>query len=92
MPATRLLTGSRGHLAEAGVGYFAHLGRAGRIGLTLMAAGGAALLHGLVPSLFTTRASRTIVKLHDEVAGHAAPAPSLNLEGSADRMWLEFEI
>ena len=85
MTSTSLLHSSRSHLAEAGMDYIAHMGRASRIGGALIVAGVACLVHGLLPGLFTTKASRTVVKLHEEI--QQAPA-----HGPADRMWLEFEI
>lgn len=84
MAGTGLIGEGRNHLAEAGMDYVSHLGRASRIGARLMVAGGACLVHGLLPGLFTTKATRTIVNLHEEIAGtHKRPA---------ERMWLEFEI
>ena len=77
------IAASRSHLAEAGMDYLSHLGRATRIGSRLMVAGGACLVHGLLPSLFTTRATATIIKLNEEISGHRP---------SKEPMWLEFEI
>lgn len=75
---------SRNHLREAGMDYVSHMGRAARIGSRLMVAGGACLVHGLLPNLFTTRATQTIIKLNEEVTqSHQPPR---------ERMWLEFEI
>jgi hypothetical protein len=82
MSTTSLIQSSRSHLAEAGMDYFGHLLRATRIGGTLIAAGVACLVHGLLPGLFTTKASRTVVRLHEEISAH----------GPAESMWLEFEI
>src|SRR5215212_4726518 len=56
-------TASRAHLAEAGEGYFQHLRFAGSVGLMLVAAGLACILHGLFPSLCTKTASRTVDEL-----------------------------
>lgn len=81
---------NRAHLAEAGMNYAGHMGRAFRIGGTLIGAGLACLVHGLVPALFTTRASRTVIRLHEEVT---APGHTPTQHGQAgERMWLEFEI
>jgi hypothetical protein len=74
----------RQHLEEAGMSYGAHLKRAWSIGGPLLVAGGACLVHGLFPSLFTTTATRTIVRLNEEVK--KAPA-----HGGQPFM-LEFEI
>ena len=76
-------TGRR-HLEETGMGYGAHLKRAWSIGGPLLVAGGACLVHGLFPSLFSTTATRTIVRLHEEVK-KAHP-------NSAEPFLLEFEI
>ena len=82
MSTTRLIQSSRSHLAEAGMDYLDHFRRASRIGITLIGAGAACLVHGLLPGLFTTKASRTVIKLHGEISAH----------GPAETMWLEFEI
>ena len=82
MTTIGLIQSSRHHLAEAGMDYLGHLRRAARIGGSLIAAGTACLVHGLLPGLFTTRASRTVIKLHEEISAH----------GPAETMWLEFEI
>lgn len=79
-----MLKAGRRHLAETGMGYGAHLGRAWRIGAQLTVAGLACLTHGLFPSVFKDRASRTILRLHEEVKGRPVHA--------GDRMLLEFEI
>ena len=85
MTTPSLIQSSRSHLAEAGMDYLGHLGRASRIGGRLLVAGGACLVHGLLPALFTTKASRTVIKLHEEISSVHAP-------GATERMWLEFEI
>lgn len=84
MPRQGPIAASRSHLAEAGMGYVSHLGRATRIGTRLLAAGGACLVHGLLPGLFTTRATTTIIKLNEEIAGTHKPV--------REPVWLEFEI
>lgn len=76
-------TGRR-HLAETGMDYGAHRRRAWRVGGAMLTAGGACIVHGLVPGLFSDTATRTITRLNDELKaapGHKA-APAL----------LEFEI
>ncbi len=75
---------SRRHLAETGMSYGRHLGRAWKIGGQLAVASGACIVHGLLPSLFTDKASRTIVRLHEDVKAHPAP--------TGERFMLEFEI
>lgn len=51
---------SRRHLDYAGLGYGAHMARAGRVGLRMIGGGLAALVHAAVPGLFTWTASRTV--------------------------------
>jgi hypothetical protein len=77
----------RRHLEDTGMDYGAHLGRAWKIGGALMAAGGACFVHGLFPSLFSDKASRTIIRLHEDVkktAHHGA--------ARSEPVLLEFEI
>jgi hypothetical protein len=52
------------HPAAVGETYWTHLLFAGRFGLHMMTGGAACLLHGLLPFLFTTTGSRTILILH----------------------------
>jgi hypothetical protein len=54
---------SRTHLAEAGEGYFEHLRFASSVGLMLIAAGTACVIHALVPGCCTRTASRTVDEL-----------------------------
>lgn len=51
------------HLASVNESYFQHQRFAFRYGLTCMAAGFMALVHGLVPAWFETRASETVQDL-----------------------------
>jgi len=67
------------------MGYGAHLKRAWSIGGPLLAAGGACLVHGLIPGLFTDKATRTILRLNEEVK--KSPPPHRR-----EPMLLEFEI
>ena len=62
------------HLEEVGLGYFAHLRRALRIGGRLLGAGLACLVHGVFPGLFTHTASRTIAGLNEELDQISAPS------------------
>lgn len=59
---------SRGHLRDAGEGYFHHLRVASGIGATMISAGATCVLHGLLPGVFTNRASGTIRRLNDKIA------------------------
>jgi hypothetical protein len=63
-----LVARSRTHLKEAGEGYREHLGVASGIGSAMILAGAACMIHGLVPGMFTDRASKTIRRLNDRIA------------------------
>lgn len=52
------------HPASVNETYFQHLCFASSFAVTLFAAGGAALVHAIIPPLFETTASRQIAKLH----------------------------
>ena len=82
-----LIARSRGHLDENRLGYFGHMRVAFGIGANLFAAGGACLLHGLVPGLCSDRASRLIRRMAEDLDGRpAAPAAapqSFELEAEA---------
>jgi len=67
MASRNLVAAGRDHLRETGMGYGAHFQRAARIGTRLIGAGGACLVHGLLPGLFSDRATRTIVRLNEEI-------------------------
>lgn len=64
--------------------YGAHFKRAWSIGGPLLVAGGACLVHGLLPGLFSDKATKTIVRLNEEVK-RAPPH-------RGEPMLLEFEI
>ena len=55
------------HPASTGETYGQHCRRALRVSWTLAGASMAAVVHALVPALFTTRASDTIFELHDDL-------------------------
>jgi hypothetical protein len=79
-----MLKSGKRHLTETGMAYGAHLGRAWRIGAQLSVAGLACIAHGLFPGIFKDKASRTIVRLHEEV--------KTGQGSGGERMLLEFEI
>ena len=56
------------HPEAVGETYFEHLRVATGFGLRLLAAGGACLLHGLIPNLCTDTGSRSIRSLHDRLS------------------------
>jgi len=55
-----MIAQSRAHLRNAGEGYFQHFRFATTFGLLAMAAGIAAILHGFIPGICTSTASRII--------------------------------
>ena len=56
------------HPASVGETYSEHFGVAGRTGMTMIAGGLAALVHAILPCAFKTTGSRTIIRLHREIA------------------------
>lgn len=68
---------SRAHLAEAGESYVEHLRFAAGVGLMLVAAGMACIIHGLWPGLCTKTASRTVEELKRLFAKRDALAEAL---------------
>ena len=62
----------RDHLAAVGEDYGAHRRFAFAVGWSMVIAGAACILHGLVPALFTDTASRTIRRLHAAIELRAA--------------------
>jgi hypothetical protein len=58
-----ILKSSRRHLDLVGESYSAHQRFATKIGLTMITAGSAAVIHGVAPFLFQSTASRTIRRL-----------------------------
>lgn len=85
MASRSVLAAGRHHLRDTGMGYGAHLMRASRIGTRLIGAGGACIVHGLLPGLFADKASKTIVKLNEEIKHGPA-------HGGGEPFLLEFEI
>lgn len=81
-----LLKKTSRHLGEVELGYFAHAGVAFGIGARLILAGGACVLHGILPGIFRDRASRTVKALHRQIA--AGTPASRYMEAGP----LEFEI
>ena len=55
------------HPASVGETYFEHQRRAFRVARRLLVASAAAVVHALVPALFTTQASDTVAEIHDEI-------------------------
>lgn len=59
----RWIKQSRQHLKDAGEQYTAHQRFAFRYGMSCMKAGCMAMVHGLIPALFETRASDLVKEL-----------------------------
>ncbi|MGV3480024.1 MAG: DUF6356 family protein [Sphingobium sp.] len=60
----RLLTD---HPASVGETYLEHMGQATSFGTTMILAGIACLIHGLIPAWFVSTGSKTISRLHDRM-------------------------
>lgn len=75
------------HPRSIGESYFEHQRTAFGFALALMGAGLACMIHGLVPGLFQSRASRTVAQLHQSMVLHrsrqAAKAPSAGAGATA---------
>ena len=56
------------HPKSCGESYFQHARAAGGYGFKLMVSGMAAIVHAILPFLFQTTASRTIEKIHADLA------------------------
>jgi hypothetical protein len=52
--------------------YLQHMGSATRFGSCMILAGFACLIHGILPTAFTTTGSRMIRRLHDQMIAHRA--------------------
>lgn len=60
------------HLHDANESYFEHLGFTIKVGCKLIAIGIVAMLHGLMPFIFTHTASGMLCKLMDEMKARKA--------------------
>jgi len=80
MEIGRLFTG---HPAEVGESYFEHLLRAASFGARMMFAGGACLIHALLPFLFVKTGSLAIADLHTAMVTNrrrVAPLPPVTID------------
>ena len=66
----KLLESFREHPASVGETYGQHFRFAASIGSSLIKAGLATVIHGVLPFLFTTYGSRAIADLHRRVVSH----------------------
>jgi hypothetical protein len=73
------------HTQSLGMSWAGHAAGAIRIGAKMIGAGGACIVHAIVPGWFTETAGRTIVALHDHMVSRKAGAASPN-------DWPEYEI
>ena len=55
------------HPRSVGMGWAGHGAGAVKVGLQLIGAGLAAMVHAAVPALFAHTASRTVMKVHDHI-------------------------
>ncbi|MBY8820816.1 DUF6356 family protein [Sphingomonas colocasiae] len=55
------------HPASVGETYLEHMGQATSFGTTMILAGIACLIHGLIPAWFVSTGSKTISRLHDRM-------------------------
>ncbi|MFC4724533.1 DUF6356 family protein [Glycocaulis abyssi] len=63
------------HPAEGGETYFQHFKFASAVGVQLLLAGLAALVHGVLPFVFRTTASRLLTGVHRRVEAKRAAMP-----------------
>ncbi len=73
------------HLHDANESYFEHLGFTIKVGGTLMIIGIVAILHGLIPFIFTHTASGMLCRLTEEMKARKALCESRNGCKSADK-------
>lgn len=74
-PARVIKNAFTGHPASVDETYGEHLASATGFGLTMIGAGLACLLHGLLPFLFVKTGSRAIADLHGRMVTNRARAP-----------------
>jgi len=65
------------HPRSVGEGYREHMAVAGSVGLTMIGAGLACLVHAVVPAWFTRTGSTTIVRLYVRITGRTLRAEDL---------------
>ena len=58
--------------------YFEHLRTASSFGFTMVLAGTACLLHGLIPTLFTRTGSTVILRLHERMVVARTPEQAVS--------------
>lgn len=73
------------HPRSLGMSWWGHGVGAVKIGLTMIGAGLACLIHAIVPGWFTETAGRTVVRLHSHMQRRKAGAANPNA-------WPDYEI
>jgi hypothetical protein len=73
------------HPRSLGMSWLGHGVGAAKIGVVMIGAGLACIVHAVVPGWFTQTAGRTIMKLHDHMTRRRAGAANPNA-------WPEYEI
>jgi len=75
----------RDHPRSIGMGWAKHGVGAAAIGMRMIAAGAACIVHALVPGLFTEIAGRTVTRLHQQMNSRKAGAAN-------PQAWPDYEI
>ncbi len=73
------------HPRSLGMSWAGHAAGAVRIGVNLIAAGAACLVHAVVPGIFTQTAGKTVSALHEQMMRRKAGAANPN-------NWPDYEI
>jgi len=73
------------HLHDANESYFEHLAFTVKVGVTLIVIGIVAMLHGLMPFVFTHTASGMLCKLMDEMKARKALCEARGSCSSVDK-------
>lgn len=73
------------HPRSLGMGWWEHGTGAVAIGVTLLGAGAACLVHALVPGWFTQTAGKTVSRIYDHIQNRKAAAPD-------PENWPDYEI
>ena len=73
------------HPRSLGMGWGTHGIGAVKIGAELVGAGCAAIVHAVVPGIFTETAGRTVARIYDHIQSRKATAPN-------PESWPDYEI
>jgi hypothetical protein len=73
------------HPRSLGMTWVSHGAGAVRIGVELLGAGAACIIHAIVPGWFTETAGRTVIRLHDHMVKRKSGAKNPNA-------WPDYEI